>query len=187
MGPAKIVSGEYGGIPNVRQREILFERGGNRANPVRRNLIVRERLAGLRVGDCGKSSKIAIPHRLGRNSRKIEGAQRDQLLIPRHVEERMVLPDGTTQLSLPVMLNVAGPFERRVRLGIQTSVKVLVIDHAMELVRATFGSQVVRYYARAVSRRVDRRHCGFLKEFAGVDLFARTIVAHAVCLEGLLR
>src|SRR2546421_218792 len=74
MSPAKIIEVKYIRITDIRRREILLERGRDRANPVRRNLIVRERLTGLRIGECGKSSEVTVPHRLRRNGGNIERA-----------------------------------------------------------------------------------------------------------------
>src|SRR5437016_5563584 len=76
MDPAKIIGVKYCRVADVGRREILLERGRDLADPVRLNLIVWERLTGLRIGECGKSSEVTVPHRLRWNSGKIERAQR---------------------------------------------------------------------------------------------------------------
>src|SRR5882762_6333826 len=187
MGPAKVIRRKCCWITNVGQREVLLQCRRDRANSIAWNLIVRELGSGLRVEDWGEPRKVAVPHGLRRNGSKIERTQWNQLLVPGDVKKGVVLPDRTSQFGLPIMLNVASSFGLRMRDGIQAGIEMLIVDHAVELVLATLGSQVIGDHARAVRRRVDCGHRSLLKELAGIALFARTIVADAVRLERLLR
>src|ERR1035437_6680587 len=165
MVPAKIISLKYCWIANVGQPIVGLDGGRDRVNPVCRNLIVREWVPSLRIGNRCKSTEVAVPHRLRRNRGDVKGAQWYQLLIPGSVEKRMVPPDGTRQFSLPIMLNVWGPCGIGVRGSVQATIEMLVVDHAMEVFPASLGGQVVRDDTRAVCRRVDGRYRCFVKEF----------------------